>query len=46
MASKDESRFIISGGPEPQNITEGFGSMGAFVRNRMRRNGNDVAVVG
>ncbi|KAL1399115.1 hypothetical protein pipiens_008466 [Culex pipiens pipiens] len=45
MASKDESRFIISGGPEPQNITEGFGSMGAFVRNRMRRNGNDVAVI-
>ncbi|XP_055616636.1 uncharacterized protein LOC129762426 [Toxorhynchites rutilus septentrionalis] len=45
MTSGDESRFIISGGPAPQNITEGCGSLGAFLRNRMRCNGNEVAVI-
>ncbi|XP_055531065.1 uncharacterized protein LOC129721953 [Wyeomyia smithii] len=41
----DTNKYIISGGPEPQNIAEGCGSLGAFVRNRMRLNGNDVAVI-
>ncbi|XP_058811880.1 uncharacterized protein LOC131676664 [Topomyia yanbarensis] len=41
----NSNRFIISGGPEPQNITEGCGSLGAFLRNRMRINGNDVAII-
>ncbi|XP_053681935.1 uncharacterized protein LOC128732670 [Sabethes cyaneus] len=41
----DDTRYVISGGPEPKNITEGYGSLGAFLRNRMRLNGNDVAVI-
>lgn len=44
-AGLDDSRFIISGGPVPQNVTEGHGSLGAYVRNRMRLNGNDVGLV-
>ncbi|XP_065073268.1 uncharacterized protein LOC135697456 isoform X2 [Ochlerotatus camptorhynchus] len=46
MASAgDESRLIISGGPVPQNVTEGHGSLGAYLRNRMRLNGNDVGLI-
>nr|XP_019555575.2 luciferin 4-monooxygenase isoform X1 [Aedes albopictus] len=44
-AGLDDSRFIISGGPVPQNVTEGHGSLGAYVRNRMRLNGNDVGLI-
>ncbi|XP_058449941.1 uncharacterized protein LOC131429669 [Malaya genurostris] len=46
MDSGDEnSQYIISGGPVPENLTEGCGSLGAFLRNRLRLNGNDVAVI-
>lgn len=46
MASAgDDSRFIVSGGPVPQNVTEGHGSLGSYLRNRMQRNGNDVGLV-
>ncbi|XP_062557091.1 uncharacterized protein LOC134221931 isoform X2 [Armigeres subalbatus] len=41
----DDSRFIISGGPVPQNATEGHGSLGAYVRNRLRLNGNAVGLI-
>ncbi|XP_058118404.1 uncharacterized protein LOC131288319 [Anopheles ziemanni] len=39
------NKFIISGRPEPVNITEGCSSLGILLRKRLLRNGDNVALV-
>uniref|UniRef100_A0A182QEY9 Luciferin 4-monooxygenase n=1 Tax=Anopheles farauti TaxID=69004 RepID=A0A182QEY9_9DIPT len=42
--TKCDNKLIISGEPEPANITEGCGSLGMFLMKRLLRHGNEVAV--
>lgn len=42
---EQNNKFIISGKPEPVNITEGCGSLGILLRKRLLRNGDNVALV-
>ncbi|XP_058058848.1 uncharacterized protein LOC131209735 [Anopheles bellator] len=43
VSVKDE--FVISGAPEPSDITEGCGSLGMFLYKRLLGNGDGVAVI-
>uniref|UniRef100_A0A182JWZ3 Luciferin 4-monooxygenase n=1 Tax=Anopheles christyi TaxID=43041 RepID=A0A182JWZ3_9DIPT len=42
---QNESGYILSGDPEPANITEGCGSLGMFLLKRLLRHGNGIAVI-
>uniref|UniRef100_A0A182NN52 Luciferin 4-monooxygenase n=1 Tax=Anopheles dirus TaxID=7168 RepID=A0A182NN52_9DIPT len=42
---KCDNKLILSGEPEPADITEGCGSLGMFLMKRLLRHGDNVAVI-
>ncbi|XP_035902710.1 4-coumarate--CoA ligase 1 [Anopheles stephensi] len=43
--SERDNRLILSGAPEPVNVTEGCGSLGMYLMKRLMRHGDNVAVI-
>lgn len=43
--TSDNNKFILYGGPEPDNIGEGCKSLGEFLIKKLTENGDRVALV-
>lgn len=45
MDRQSSDNLVLSGDPEPNNLTEGCGSLGMFLMKRLLRHGDSVAVI-